>query len=68
MDKSFVSLGLYVIKYAGIVYAVGAVLLGLVFMYYSVRMIKDSSIQNAKRLFYYSIAYLPILIFLIILS
>jgi protoheme IX farnesyltransferase len=65
---TFVSLGLYVIKYAGIVYAVGAVLLGLVFMYYSIQMIKDSSIQNAKRLFYYSIAYLPILIFLIILS
>ena len=65
---TFVSLGLYIVKYAGIIYAIGAVFLGLVFTYYSIRMIKDSSIKNAKKLFYYSIAYLPILIFLIIFS
>ena len=62
-----VSIGLYAIKYNA-VFTIGALFLGLVFIYYSVNMMKKASIQNAKKLFYYSIAYLPLLIFLIIFT
>ncbi len=62
------SLGLSIIKGYGIVFAVGALILGLIFIYCSVKLILNKSIQNAKRVFYYSIAYLPILIILIIFS
>ena len=63
-----VSLGLCLVKGYGIFFACGASILGLIFIYCSIRLIRDNSIKNAKALFYYSIAYLPILIFLIILS
>tara|TARA_A100001011_G_scaffold399620_1_gene509155 strand:- start:996 stop:1883 length:888 start_codon:yes stop_codon:yes gene_type:complete len=63
-----ISLGLYVIKYANIFYAIGTLLLGLIFIYLSIRMLSDISIVNAKRVFYYSIIYLPLLVILIIFS
>ena len=62
-----VSLGLCLIKGYGIVFASSALLLGVVFVYCSARLIRENTIENAKALFYYSIAYLPVLIFLIIL-
>ena len=62
------SLGLSVIKGYGIIFAIGALILGLIFIYCSLRLILNNSMQNAKRVFYYSIAYLPILIILIIFS
>lgn len=63
-----VSLGLYLIKGYGIFFACGALVLGVIFIYYSIRLILNNSVKNAKAVFYYSIAYLPILIVLIILS
>ena len=62
-----VSLGLFAIKY-NLTFTIGALCLGLIFIYYSINMINKTSIQNAKKLFYYSIAYLPLLIFLIIFT
>jgi len=62
-----VSLGLCLIKGYGISFACGAFILGIIFIYCSIRLIREKSVKNAKALFYYSIAYLPILIFLIIL-
>ena len=62
-----VSLGLCLIKGYGIAFAISALLLGVVFIYCSARLILENTIKNAKALFYYSIAYLPVLIFLIIL-
>ena len=63
-----VSLGLCLIKGYGISFALGAFILGAIFIYCSIKLILNNSIKNAKRVFYYSIAYLPILIFLIIFS
>ena len=34
----------------------------------SINMINKTTVQNARKLFYYSIAYLPLLIFLIIFT
>ena len=62
------SLGLCMIKGYGIIFAIGALILGIIFIYCAIKLIINNSIKNAKRLFYYSIAYLPILIFLIIFS
>ena len=62
-----VSLGLCLVKGYGVAFACGAFLLGVIFIYCSIRLIREKSIKNAKALFYYSIAYLPVLIFLIIL-
>ena len=62
-----VSLGLCLINGYGVMFACGAFLLGAIFIYCSIKLILDNSIKNAKALFYYSIAYLPALIFLIIL-
>ena len=63
-----VSLGLCLIKGYGISFALGAFILGAIFIYCSIKLILNNSIKNAKRVFYYSIAYLPILIVLIIFS
>jgi len=62
------SLGLSIIKGHGIVFAAGSLILGLIFIYCSIKLILNNSLENAKRVFYYSIAYLPILIILIIFS
>ena len=62
-----VSLGLFAVKY-NLTFTLGALFLGLVFIYYSINMINNTSVQNARKLFYYSIAYLPLLIFLIIFT
>ncbi len=62
------SLGLSIIKGHGIIFAVGSLILGLIFIYCSIKLILNNSLENAKRVFYYSIAYLPILIILIIFS
>jgi len=62
------SLGLSIIKGNGIVFASGALILGLIFIYCTIKLILNNSLRNAKRVFYYSIAYLPILIILIIFS
>jgi len=63
-----VSMGLLFIKGYGFIFASGSLLIGIIFIYFSTQLILSSSIKNAKRVFYYSIAYLPILIFLIIFS
>jgi len=62
-----VSLGLFAIKY-NLAFTIGALCLGIIFIYYSINMINKASIQNARKVFYYSIAYLPLLIFLIIFT
>ena len=62
------TLGLSIIKGYGVIFAGGALILGLIFIYCSLRLILNNSMKNAKRVFYYSIAYLPILIILIIFS
>jgi protoheme IX farnesyltransferase len=45
----------------GVVYAVSAAVLGLVFLYYAVRLWREASAMAARRLFRYSILYLALL-------
>jgi protoheme IX farnesyltransferase len=45
----------------GVVYIVSAALLGLVFLYYAVRLWREASAMAARRLFRYSILYLALL-------
>jgi protoheme IX farnesyltransferase len=46
---------------AGYIYVVGAVLAGLMFMYYAVRILGDHSRVRARAVLLASVVYLPIL-------
>ena len=43
-----VSLGLFAIKY-NLAFTIGALCLGLIFIYYSINMINKASVKNAKK-------------------
>lgn len=60
------SIGLYTLKIAGIIYAVGAAVLGLGFLAVGVNVIYKQSNANARMLLFASIIYLPLLLLLII--
>ena len=62
------SLGLYILKVAGIVYAVGAALLGVAFFMVSLKVIMESNKKNARRLMLASIIYLPVLLIIILIE
>jgi protoheme IX farnesyltransferase len=52
----------------GPVYVFGAVLLGLLFLVAAVRFSRDLSMVNARRLFFASIIYLPLLLGLMVVD
>ena len=62
------SLGLYILKVAGIVYAVGAALLGVAFFMVALKVIMESNKKNARRLMLASIIYLPLLLIIILIE
>ena len=62
------SLGLYIIKVAGIFYAVSAAILGTAFFMVAMQVIMNSSRKNARRLMLASIIYLPILLIIILIE
>ena len=62
------SLGLYIIKVAGIFYAVSSAMLGIIFFVISLKVILQSNIKNARRLMVASIIYLPLLFLIIIIE
>jgi protoheme IX farnesyltransferase len=53
---------------AGSAYVLGAVLLGLLFLAAAVRFSRDLSMANARRLFFASIIYLPLLLGLMVVD
>ena len=53
---------------AGPAYMLGAVLLGLLFLAVAVRFSRDLSLANARRLFFASIIYLPLLLGLMVVD
>ena len=63
-----VSLSPVLLKLAGPVYFFGALLLGLGFLWCSIRFSRDLSRTNARRLFFASILYLPLLLGLMALD
>jgi protoheme IX farnesyltransferase len=62
------SLGLYILKVGGVVYAVGAALLGVAFFMVALKVIMESNKKNARRLMLASIIYLPILLIIILIE
>ena len=63
-----ISLGLYIVKVAGIFYAVSAAILGTTFFMVALQVIMNSSRKNARRLMLASIIYLPILLIIILIE
>ncbi len=62
------SLGLYMIKVAGIFYAISAAILGTLFLAIAIKLIINSNKKNARKLMIASIIYLPILLIIIIIE
>jgi protoheme IX farnesyltransferase len=62
------SLGLYILKVGGILYAVGAALLGVAFFMIALKVIMESNKKNARRLMLASIIYLPLLLIIILIE
>ncbi len=62
------SLGLYILKVGGILYAVGAALLGVAFFMVALKVIMESNKKNARRLMLASIIYLPLLLIIILIE
>ena len=62
------SIGLYILKVVGIIYATGSGLLGLLMLSISMRIIDNNDYINAKKLLLASLIYLPALLLLIILD
>ena len=61
-----VSAGLYLVGHSGLIYLAITLVSGFVFLALAVQFMNDISGKNAKRVFYYSILYLPLLFIAII--
>tara|TARA_Y100001970_G_scaffold128337_1_gene158468 strand:+ start:783 stop:1652 length:870 start_codon:yes stop_codon:yes gene_type:complete len=68
MALIYTSVGIFVLKLTSFVYVFGAILLGLIFLFYSSYILFDYSSKNIKRIFIFSIVYLPALLVLIIID
>jgi len=62
------SAGIYLLHLTSIVYMIGAVILGLLFLIYSANILFRESDKRIKQLFIFSIIYLPLLMILILLD
>jgi len=62
------SLGLYILKIAGIFYAISAAILGILFFVVAFQVMINSNKLNARRLMMASIIYLPILLIIILIE
>ena len=60
------SIGIYLLNLTSFVYMLGAVLLGTIFLIYSANILFEQSDKKIKKLFIFSIIYLPLLMLLII--
>ena len=68
MALIYTSVGIFILKLTSFVYVFGAILLGLIFLFYSSYILFDYSSKNIKRIFIFSIVYLPALLLLIIID
>jgi len=62
------TIGLYIIKMAGVYFAVASAILGMMFILVSIKMIADGTIKSAKHLMFASILYLPLILIVLILE
>ena len=68
MALLYTSIGIYYLNLTSYLYVVGATLLGLVFLFYSSSILFDYSPKSIKRIFIFSIIYLPTLLLMIIID
>ena len=62
------SICIYLLKLTSIVYVIGAIILGMVFLFYSSSILFEESNKKIRRLFLFSIIYFPLLLLLIFLD
>jgi len=62
------TIGLYIIKLAGMYYAIGSAMIGIIFLFFSLLTMIDNTKNNARKLMIASILYLPALLVIIILD
>lgn len=63
-----VSLCPFLFRAAGVIYLVGALILGVLFLAFAVRFARDLTLGRARRLFFCSIIYLPLLLGLLVID
>ena len=68
MALLYTSIGIFYLNVTSYVYVVGAILLGLIFLFYSSSILFKYSHEKIKRIFIFSIIYLPLLLLLIIID
>jgi len=68
MALLYTSIGIYVINITSYVYVIGAILLGIIFLFYSSQILFDYSEKTIRKIFIFSIIYLPILLVMILLD
>ena len=52
----------------GVVYFVGALMLGMFFLWRAIQFVKSADLPHARQLFFASIIYLPLLLSLLVLD
>ena len=68
MALIYSSISIFILNLTSFVYVFGAIFLGLIFLFYSSYILFDYSSKNIKRIFIFSIIYLPALLVLIIID
>jgi len=68
MALIYTSIGIYILNLTSFIYVLGAIILGLIFLFYSSSIVFDYSSTTIKRIFIFSIIYLPALLILIIVD
>jgi len=68
MALIYTSIGIFILNLTSFVYVVGATILGLIFLIYSSSIVFDYSNKTIKRIFIFSIIYLPSLLILIFID
>jgi len=63
-----VSLCPFLFKLAGPIYLAGALILGLIFIWFAIQFSRQLTVQRARQLFYVSILYLPLLLAMMVLD
>jgi protoheme IX farnesyltransferase len=63
-----VSLCRFLFTLTGAIYLVGALILGLTFVWFALQFSRDRTVARARQLFYASLVYLPLLLAVMVLD
>ena len=68
MALIYTSVGIYFVNIVSYIYVIGAIILGLISLFYSSVILFEYSSKTIKRIFIFSIIYLPVLLIMIIID